>query len=232
MQLDELNMSSSSSKRGRDEDEERADPEWTDDEMDVLSSVRAGIRGRHLHHPHLELTYLQTLMHPFRPLPMTYPPGELPPPNAIDELTSQVLAFAFRQSPKRNSHDRPHTSDPPADPELGHGREGWNHSWDATRRKLFELALAESKFGHEVIERKMNRGDGKVSRPGLKRVDSMDFLDEQSEEKTNDNLGRALRWVSALSMGIAPRRVADVRTTSDFRRRCRIARNRMRLLLR
>jgi hypothetical protein len=41
MHFDELEVSSAAgSKRARDEEEERAEPEWTDEEMDVLQSVR------------------------------------------------------------------------------------------------------------------------------------------------------------------------------------------------
>jgi hypothetical protein len=109
-------------------------------------------------------------MHPFRPLSVHYPPGELPPPNAIDELTTQILNFAFRSSPTTHMH------------------EGWLHAWNATRRKLFKLALAESKFGGDVVERKE-----RATRPGLRRVDSMDFLDQEPEEGGCDKLGRALR---------------------------------------
>lgn len=109
-------------------------------------------------------------MHPFRPLSVHYPPGELPPPNAIDELTSQILTYAFRTSPNKHNH------------------EGWTHAWHSTRRKVFELALAESKFGGDVVERKE-----RAARPGLRRMDSMDFLDQQPEEKGSDKIGRALR---------------------------------------
>ena len=108
-------------------------------------------------------------MHPFRALSQHYPPGDLPPPNAIDELTNQILTFAFRSSPAR------------------HKQEGWTHTWDATRRKLFELALANSKFGGDAAERKERK-----AQPGLRRVDSMDFLNERPE-KGSDNLGKALR---------------------------------------
>ena len=118
------------------------------------------------------LTRSQTLIHPYRPISVQYPPGELPPPNAIDELTGQILTYAFRSS--SNDH--------------GHG--GWNHDWDATRRKLFELALAESKFGGDTATRKE-----RATRPGLRRVDSMDFLDQEPVDKGSDKMGRALRYV-------------------------------------
>jgi hypothetical protein len=69
--------------------------------------------------------------------------------------------------------------------------EGWRHSWDATRKKLFDLALEHSKFGHDVQERKMSRAE-RHARPILRRMDSMDFLDE-GEEKESEKVGRALR---------------------------------------
>ena len=105
---------------------------------------------------YLILTDTKILLHPYRPLSAPYPPGELPPPDVIDELTTQVLGYASK----------------------------WPHSWDATRKRLFDLALEESKFG---LDRKTSR---EGSRPGLRRVDSMDFLDQEE----SGVIGRTLRW--------------------------------------
>ena len=98
----------------------------------------------------------------------SFPPGELPPPDIIDELTNQVLTFAFRSSPAKGRNKE----------------EGWNHSWDVTRRKLFELALADSK--HELSPQ----------RPGLRRMDSMDFLDDRDDG--DGDVGRTMRLSTSL----------------------------------
>jgi hypothetical protein len=121
-------------------------------------------------------------MHPFRALTKHYPPGELPPPIIIDELTSQILAFAFRPFAGK---------EPAVD-----GSQGWKHSWSDTRKKLFESALAQSKFGHECLDRKSQNPD-RAARPGLKRVDSMDFLDQPNDERTGTQ-GRAMRLSTSL----------------------------------
>ena len=111
----------------------------------------------------------------------------------IDELANQVITYAFRPSPtKRN----------PSPPKV-QGKEpiltplGWQHSWEATRKKLFDLALAESKFGPEGADRQAPRGQ-RAGRPGLRRVDSMDFLDRAEQEAGSssanvDGFGRAAR---------------------------------------
>nr|XP_031861629.1 uncharacterized protein CI109_002859 [Kwoniella shandongensis]KAA5528701.1 hypothetical protein CI109_002859 [Kwoniella shandongensis] len=170
MQLDESSIFNTvGSKRGRDEEEEeeKVEPEWTEEELDVIQS---------------------TLIHPFRPISTHYPPGELPPPNVIDELTNQIINYAFRgnQSERQSS------------PTSDCSNDGWTHSWDATRKKLFDTALAESKFGHDAEERKMTREE-RQHRPGLRRMDSMDFLDqaEPAEQQSND-IGRALKLSTTL----------------------------------
>ncbi|KAK8853342.1 hypothetical protein IAR55_004046 [Kwoniella newhampshirensis] len=151
------------SKRNReddDDDDEKVEPEWTEEETDVIQS---------------------TLIHPFRPISTHYPPGELPPPNVIDELTNQIIKYAFRR----------HHSERQFSPTSDCSDEGWTHSWDATRKKLFDTALVESKFGHDAEERKMTREE-RQHRPGLRRMDSMDFLDQVESEQSNESIGRAL----------------------------------------
>lgn len=96
----------------------------------------------------------------------------------MDELTSQILAYAFRSSPKRDDRS-------------------WSHGWDATRKKLFDVALAESKIAHGALDeedRKLPRQE-RLHRPGLRRVDSMDFLDQSTD---GDNVGRTLRLSTSL----------------------------------
>ncbi|KAK4689218.1 hypothetical protein P7C73_g875, partial [Tremellales sp. Uapishka_1] len=151
------------SKRGREEEEEVA-MEWTEVEEALLLSV---------------------LTRPFRPLSTSFPPGTLPPPVALDELTNQVLAHPFRAS---GSPIRPSSS-----PTSGE-TEKWPHGWSATRLKLVEIALRESKGGIEAAERaRMTRAE-KLARPGLKRKDSMDFLDEPEAviERGEDKPGRVI----------------------------------------
>ncbi|ORX39405.1 hypothetical protein BD324DRAFT_649480 [Kockovaella imperatae] len=159
------------SKRSREDDDAVDEPVWTSEELDTVQS---------------------TLVHPFRPLSQSFPPGDLPPPHVIDELTNQILAYAFRTSPtKRASGESENTTD--------FRTEGWTHSWEATRKKMFDIALSESKG--EIIPRRTAKETrtltGLVARPGLKRMDSMDFLDE-GEEKAPDSLGRALRLSTSL----------------------------------
>jgi hypothetical protein len=194
----------------------------------------------------------QTLLHPFRPLSVHYPPGELPPKDALDELTHQIVRYAFRSSPVRRTTPVIHqpASSPPDSPSKfdlpssvmleecsSHGAssetssnrpDGWTHSWDATRQKLFELALEESKFGHDAYDRKMPRAE-RQTRPGLRRVDSMDFLDQaEDEERPADTIGRTLRWVTRRlfsgSMHRGPGRWTD--SFAGYRQACRIRRNR------
>ncbi|WRT70070.1 uncharacterized protein IL334_007064 [Kwoniella shivajii] len=197
MQLDETSVGVGS-KRSRDEEDEKfIEPEWAEEEIDVLDS---------------------TLLHPFRPVSTSYPPGELPPPHVLDELTNQILNYAFR----RNKHNNERSSSPPSDistestsseHEKGE-KKVWKHSWDFTRKKLFEIALAESKFGHaqqgfgfgfdnDENKKKPSREERLHSRPGLRRVDSMDFLDQKEDDSdtntsSSENVGRAIRLSTSL----------------------------------
>lgn len=126
------------------------------------------------------LMSLQALLHPFRPLSSSFPPGELPPPSVLDELTHQIVKYAYRPSPvKRGRSKQPPKPRPHED--------GWSHTWDATRRKLFRVALAESQSAHgmDAEDKKLPRVE-RVQRPGLKRMDSMDFLDQEQEEEVAD----------------------------------------------
>ena len=79
--------------------------------------------------------------------------------------------------------------------------DGWNHTWAATRRKLFRLALSESQSAHglDSEERKLPRNE-RTGRPGIKRMDSMDFLDQEDEEVQQDSedVGRAIRLSTSL----------------------------------
>ena len=67
-------------------------------------------------------------MHPPRQLRASYPPGSLPPPNALDEITTQILAVSRSSSTAASSSTS--TS--------------WTHSWAATRARLFVFAREES----------------------------------------------------------------------------------------
>ncbi|ORY25442.1 hypothetical protein BCR39DRAFT_286940 [Naematelia encephala] len=141
-----------------------------------------------------EETIRATLMHPFRPISTPYPPGSLPPAQVLDELANQILTYALRPTHGSPSSRMQNTS----------GISGWLRSFDATRARLFAVALAESKFGHDASERKLSRVERKErqQRPGLRRMDSMDFLDEAEGEKeelsTGDGIGKALRLSTSL----------------------------------
>lgn len=161
---DRESTSSAGSKRAREEDEEEA-AKWTEEDVDTIQAA---------------------LLHPFRPLSAPFPPGELPPPSVLDELTHQIVKYAYRPSPvKRGRSKQPPKPRPHED--------GWTHSWDATRRKLFRVALTESQSAHgmDAEDRKLPRVE-RVQRPGLKRMDSMDFLD-QAEEESNQDIGSSGR---------------------------------------
>ena len=132
-------------KRSRDEDEisissvssweggvasEIPDDKWQREELDVLDSI---------------------LHNPLRPLSTAYPPSTLPPPQALDELTNQILTIAMNASPNRKR---------------GTTSQEWPHSWSETRSRLFQIALKESK-GLTLAE---GRVEWVRSRPSIKRV--------------------------------------------------------------
>ncbi|OCF34210.1 hypothetical protein I316_04160 [Kwoniella heveanensis BCC8398] len=187
--LDEAEAEAGSSigvgtKRGRDEeDEKRIEADWTDEEVDVIHS---------------------TLLHPFRPVSAPYPPGQLPPAHIIDELTNQIVNYAFKTRSPHSIHNQ--TSSPCEGDGEDHDQDqwrpsSWTRSFDATRKKVFEIALARSRFGHDAEERKMSREERQQQqhRPGLRRVDSMDFLDQaEGAEKPVDSIGKALRLSTCL----------------------------------
>lgn len=163
----------------------------------------------------------QTLLHPFRPLSTPYPPGELPPPSVLDELTHQIVKYAYRPSPvKRSSRTK-------LPPKPRPHEDGWTHTWNATRRKLFRLALAESQHAHGLAaeDRKLPRHE-RLSRPGLKRMDSMDFLDQADEEDREagtsrrtdetEGVGRAIRLSTSLQNSARANPLSTLsRTQSD-----------------
>ncbi|WWC91877.1 uncharacterized protein L201_006826 [Kwoniella dendrophila CBS 6074] len=204
MQLDESSSISVGSKRGRDEEDERfIEQEWTEEEIDVIQS---------------------TLIHPFRPVSTSYPPGELPPAKVLDELTNQIINYAFRnlRSSSPISDEDPSLSSSKLRSPEDTSRGGWKHKFDSTRKKLFDIALNESKlaFGFDLEDKKKltsreerissssssssqnKSGSSHSGRPGLRRVDSMDFLDQVEDESETttkpDNVGRALRLSTTL----------------------------------
>nr|XP_019010489.1 uncharacterized protein I206_04959 [Kwoniella pini CBS 10737]OCF49270.1 hypothetical protein I206_04959 [Kwoniella pini CBS 10737] len=179
MQLDECNSINIGSKRGRDEDDDNSlEKEWTEEELDVLQAI---------------------LIHPYKPVSTSYPPGELPPAKVIDELTNQIIQYAFR-----NTHSSPTepTSRGRSRSKSPEERGKWTHNWDSTRKRLFDIALHESKlaFGFENAEEKKKMTREERNRPGLRRMDSMDFLDQAEDvsEKKGDNVGRAIRLSTTL----------------------------------
>ncbi|WVQ84555.1 hypothetical protein IAT38_006709 [Cryptococcus sp. DSM 104549] len=135
-QLPAPSKASAKRARGDDCDEEAS---WADDELEVLQSA---------------------VLHPFRPLTTQYPPGALPPSDAINELASQVLQHTGCPSPSLNST-----------------ASRWRHSEEATREKLKEVALAQTRLEYDMKLRKVPRDD-RENRPGMRRLDSMDFLDQ------------------------------------------------------
>lgn len=90
--------------------------------------------------------------------------------------------------------------------------DAWPHSWDATRHKLAALALAETRLGAELANRKLTRQE-RLARPGIKRVGSMDYLDDEDEgAMPSARIGRVLRLSTTLQN--SARVVTAERTTS------------------
>lgn len=86
----------------------------------------------------------------------------------LDGLTSVVVGSYEGSSSCDGSAESSRSSSPSSN---------WPHSWTETRRKLVFLALADSRLGAELAERKMTRQE-RLARPGIKRVGSMDYLEE------------------------------------------------------
>ncbi|WWC66665.1 uncharacterized protein I206_100569 [Kwoniella pini CBS 10737] len=94
------------------------------------------------------------LAHPPRALRTAYPPGTLPPPNAIDEITTHLINTETRKSPSIDSNGftfsisalgSPSSSNSDGTPKcIVTTSTGWRHSWDATRQRIFDLARKES----------------------------------------------------------------------------------------
>ncbi|KLT38384.1 hypothetical protein CC85DRAFT_34657 [Cutaneotrichosporon oleaginosum] len=125
-----------------------------------------------------------------RPPPdLHFPPGSMPPPEVIDGLTSAILETLGRDE------DKPKTSIA-IDIDCS-SIDVWPHSWDATRHKLAALALADTRLGAELANRKLTRQE-RLARPGLKRVGSMDYLDDEDGGMPSERIGRVLRLSTSL----------------------------------
>lgn len=137
------------------------DEKWTDDEDGLLQGF---------------------LMHPPHPLNIAYPPSALPPPAALDKITSQVI----------ESQSRKDLSSSASSP-----KSFWHHTWRSTRQRLFLIARQESMSaigGHrrqksdsvipavkkeetaKLKEGKRSLNDLKGGRVGRHQNDSMDSL--------------------------------------------------------
>ncbi|WVN91013.1 uncharacterized protein L203_106259 [Cryptococcus depauperatus CBS 7841] len=100
--------------------------EWTDNEDGLLQGY---------------------LVHPPYPLDVKYVPFTLPPPAALDEITTQVF--------QNRSRNRSPTSPT---------KRAWKHSWKATRQRLFQIARAESLAA--VGGHRRRKSDSVVPAPG------------------------------------------------------------------
>ncbi|WWC85917.1 uncharacterized protein L201_000787 [Kwoniella dendrophila CBS 6074] len=131
------------------------------------------------------------LAHPPRALRTAYPPGTLPPPSALDEITTHLITSEARKSPstnndndefifttksKKNGGDSPSSDE--GTPKCVLPRTAWRHSWNSTRLRLFNLARKESiqsigghqrKESDSIIPREEEKVDAvmKPSRPRL-----------------------------------------------------------------
>ncbi|ADV24960.1 hypothetical protein I305_02283 [Cryptococcus gattii E566] len=158
---------------------------WTDDEDGLLQGF---------------------LIHPPHPLNIAYPPSALPPPAALDKITSQVIESQSRK-------DLPSSASSP--------KSFWHHTWRSTRQRLFLIARQESMSaigGHrrqksdsvipavkkeetaKLKEGKRSLNDLKGGRVGRHQNDSMDSLfgNEQPGE-----LSETLRLSSCLQSNAA-----------------------------
>lgn len=123
----------------------------------------------------------------------------MPPPDVLDGLTNALLETIRCAAKERASAGA-------KSPTLSIGNldidcssiEAWPHSWDETRHKLAALALADTRLGAELANRKLTRQE-RLARPGIKRVGSMDYLDdEESQAKPSERIGRVLRLSTTL----------------------------------
>lgn len=104
------------------------DEKWTDDEDGLLQGVSTKTCVRSERSIRL-LTDHQFLMHPPHPLNIAYPHSALPPPAALDKITSQVI----------ESQSRKDLSSSASSP-----KSFWHHTWRSTRQRLFLIARQES----------------------------------------------------------------------------------------
>lgn len=122
---------------------------------------------------------------PPRDFSVPFPPDALPPSVVIDEMTDYVAGRKTAAPTSAGGLTATHGDD-----QLWRL---WPHTWEEIRAKVIEIALEQSRFGRDAKERKLPR-EVRNHRPGLKRMDSMDFLDQDGTEGVSkDHLGRALR---------------------------------------
>ncbi len=123
----------------------------------------------------------------------------MPPPEVLDGLTTALLETLGKDE------DTPTTSIA-IDIDCS-AIDAWPHSWDATRHKLASLALSETRLGAELANRKLTRQE-RLARPGIKRVGSMDYLDDEEGTMPSERIGRVLRLSTTLqnsARGVAER---------------------------
>ncbi|BEI84284.1 hypothetical protein CcaverHIS002_0408880 [Cutaneotrichosporon cavernicola] len=124
-----------------------------------------------------------------RPPPdLHFPPGSMPHPEILDGLTSALM--------ERLGYEDMSATSIPMDIDCS-SVDTWPHSWDATRDKLTALALAETRLGAELANRKLTRQE-RLERPGIKRVGTMDYLDDEESTMPSERIGRILRLSTTL----------------------------------
>jgi hypothetical protein len=126
------------------------DVEWTEYEDGLLQTV--GFTSE------LKIWTLRVDQYLLAPSTV-YPPGTLPPPHALDRLTTQIISRVSSKSSlvSSSSIDSIATEvdedDIDADIDIETGSElpigeeqgNWRHSWSATRKRLFDIAMLESR---------------------------------------------------------------------------------------
>lgn len=172
--------------------------EWVPEEVEVLEGFLSRPLRQHL-----------------------FPPGSMPPPHILDQLATAVLGSYRGDDTSASTDGYDASAEPSPAPSEGGSRatsplpptSDWPHSWEETRRMLGALALAETRLGAEVADRKLTRAE-RLAKPGIKRVGSMDFLEDEDDAPPAEKMGRVMRLSARLQSSAAHEKVKLQRAAS------------------
>ncbi|WVW81920.1 hypothetical protein I302_103923 [Kwoniella bestiolae CBS 10118] len=139
-------------------EKEAAQEDWSEEEDGLLQSY---------------------LAHPPRALRTAYPPGTLPPPSALDEITTHLINSETRKSPSidNNGFTFSTTSNTKLVNEditptgIIPSSAKWKHSWQSTRQRLFDLARKESM--HSIGGHRRQESDSIIPLPAEEKGDAV-----------------------------------------------------------